>query len=256
MSWKAAGKVKELTEDITRSEKLTLLILADYYSDATGRCDPSIGRLADECLISERHLVRVLQSLDRKGLIRIIKRPGKRNQYDLLVLGGDVVSGVEGEEGVTSHQEGVTPDVTSGVTQLGHPNRKVTVSPNRNGSDLRHPSSKDSSDRAPAAPRSVTLQARFLAAAKVNERVAVVIRLFVQEGIELTPQQKAHLGALLKRRGHGIAVWRAALAATTAEGDPIEMMEGGARNAATRNGHRKGTRVTDADDLAAAKRGW
>ena len=201
----------------------------------------------------ERHLVRVLQSLERKRRIRIVKRPGKRNQYNLLFLGGDMVSGVESEEGVTSQPQGVTPDVTSGVTQLCHPNRKVTVSNNRNGSDLRRASSKPSSDRAPAAPKSLPLKARFLAAETVPERVAVVVDLFAENGVELTSQQKGHLGKFLKRRGHGIEVWRSALAATTAAGDPIEFMEGGARSAARKNDSRDGARVVTAAEVAESR---
>ena len=90
MSWKAAGIVKALTHGLTRSEKLVLLILADYYNEEDGRCDPSLKRLADEGLLSTRQTIRLLDGLEAKGFLIIVQRreDGHQasNQYDLICL--------------------------------------------------------------------------------------------------------------------------------------------------------------------------
>lgn len=77
-----------------------------------------------------------------------------------------------------------------------------------------------SSLRAPAAPRD--LAARFFEAEAVNERMAAVIDYWQ---VDLSDRQKGHLGALLKKKGHGAEVWRAVQEATLAVGDPVEYME-------------------------------
>lgn len=241
MSWKAAGKVKELTENLSRSEKLLLLVIADYHNDATGRCDPSISRLAVEALMSPRTAYRALARLKDKGFLEIQARQGRSNQYALLCLD-------------PSH--GVTPDKTSPLTLVTQtPDIAVSPKPKepQRDSNRRRPAPQASSDRAPAAPKSVPLKTRFLKAEAVPARVAVVVDLFAENGVELTAKQKAHLGAFLKKRGHGMPVWRAVLAATTAEGDPIEMMQGGMRNGKSRSSSGRGTRVVIAADVAAAR---
>ena len=228
-------------------------VLARYADTTTGKCFPSRKTLAERCGCAIRTVDRAVAKLVGAGALRVEHR--RSSSGDPEVNSYTVIRANPARGGDKSDTTPPVKNDTRGSDKRDTLTRTSTNESQLNErSDPRRPSSKDSSDRAPAAPK--PLQARFLAATKVNERVGVVVQLFVQAGIELTPQQKAHLGAFLKRRGHGMAVWRAALAATTAEGDPIEMMEGGARNAANRNGHRKGTRVTDADDLAAAKRGW
>lgn len=94
MSWRATAFIKTIRENLTRSEKLVLLILADYHNDETGQCDPSLQRLATDCLSSKRNIIRILQSLERKGFLAICERFAERqntsNQYDLSL--GDIVS--------------------------------------------------------------------------------------------------------------------------------------------------------------------
>lgn len=74
MSWKASAYVKELIvapngEQLTRSEKLLLLILADYYNDAQGCAWPSIPLLAAEAMLKVRRTQQLMRSIERKGVI-------------------------------------------------------------------------------------------------------------------------------------------------------------------------------------------
>jgi Helix-turn-helix domain len=75
MSWKASAYAKEVStapngKRITRSEKLLLLILADYYNDARGCAWPSIKSLASEAMLSPRRVKELLLSLETKRLIK------------------------------------------------------------------------------------------------------------------------------------------------------------------------------------------
>jgi hypothetical protein len=87
MSWKMTGKVKPLThgisgEQLLPSEKLILLILADYYNDEQGYAWVSQGRLAKEGLCSVRNLYRLLESLETvHKIVSIEKR--KQGETDL-----------------------------------------------------------------------------------------------------------------------------------------------------------------------------
>ena len=89
MSWKAAGIVKDINEGISASEKLLLLILADYYNDSTGQCNPAQRTLAKQCLMSPRTLIRALQHLESTGFIKVVRGHGLThdfNQYDMLCI--------------------------------------------------------------------------------------------------------------------------------------------------------------------------
>lgn len=98
MSWKATAYVKELThapngQKLTTAEKLLLFVLADYHrADGQGLCWPSLPRLAKESLLSRRHIVRVLKSLEDNGLISKGVSPkatsGETNNYRLNALDG------------------------------------------------------------------------------------------------------------------------------------------------------------------------
>jgi hypothetical protein len=82
MSWKATGYVKTL-DGMTRSEKLILLIISDYYNEEHGRAWPSVSRLATDAMLTQRQTYRLLESLQRKGFLEIQHAgPGRRsNQY-------------------------------------------------------------------------------------------------------------------------------------------------------------------------------
>jgi hypothetical protein len=89
LSWKATAKVKDLSANLTRSEKLLLLILADYHNDKTEQCDPKVQVLAEDALMGTRRVQQILTSLELKGFIRIEGREGGRRrsaQYWLTCL--------------------------------------------------------------------------------------------------------------------------------------------------------------------------
>lgn len=76
MSWKASAHVKELKEGsngepLTRSEKLLLLVLADYYNEEQKCAWPSITTLAAEAMLSPRRTQELLRSAERKGVLII-----------------------------------------------------------------------------------------------------------------------------------------------------------------------------------------
>lgn len=80
MSWAATAYAQKLRrasngEPITIGEKLIMIILANYYNEEKGFAWPSLSRLADETLYSRRGLVSALQSLERKGLLHIVRHP-------------------------------------------------------------------------------------------------------------------------------------------------------------------------------------
>jgi|SRR5579872_1753911 len=115
MSWQMSGAVKLLSkgasgEDLLVSEKLTLLLLAEYYNEDEGCAWISVSRLASEALCSERTLYRVLSSLQQTHkLIFIEKDERGRNIYRILLgTSTDILSSPR----VSTHATGVTPDLT------------------------------------------------------------------------------------------------------------------------------------------------
>lgn len=60
--------------------------LLTYVNFKTGRCDPSEATLAKDLDICERSIRNGLLALSEAGLIRIGKRKGRTNQYDLLFI--------------------------------------------------------------------------------------------------------------------------------------------------------------------------
>lgn len=74
MSWKASAWAKNVTScpdgsQVTRSEKLLLLVMADDYRDHDGMCISSMRQLASDALMSVRTVRRLVRSLELKGLV-------------------------------------------------------------------------------------------------------------------------------------------------------------------------------------------
>ncbi len=74
MSWKASAYVKELVvapngERVTRTEKLVLLVLADYHDERLNEAWPSVKTWAEDALVSEQTLKRIRSRLILKGVI-------------------------------------------------------------------------------------------------------------------------------------------------------------------------------------------
>lgn len=91
MSWRATADIKSLTEGVTRSEKLVLLILADYHNEKTGQCNPPVRDIATDALMTMRRVQQILtaMSVPSRNLIAIVGREGGRTtaQYWLTCIG-------------------------------------------------------------------------------------------------------------------------------------------------------------------------
>lgn len=88
--------------DVAGGELLVLLALADAANDK-GLCWPSVHTLARKSRLSERHVVRILRSLENSGLLEV-QRGCAGFGTNLYRVGGDILSG--GDAHVTP---GVTP---------------------------------------------------------------------------------------------------------------------------------------------------
>lgn len=75
MSWKATAWAKEVS-GISRSEKLLLLVIADYYNEDEKAAWPSLASLATHALMSRRHVMRLLAKLEERGVVKLDKQRG------------------------------------------------------------------------------------------------------------------------------------------------------------------------------------
>lgn len=116
MSWQATAHVAEITENITRSEKLLLLCLANRHNIDTGRIFPSIERLARESLMSTRTCIRCLHGLEAKGFIQVKREQGMVNHYVIVGLGtSDKMAQVQ--NGTRDKWDG-TSDISSATSDI------------------------------------------------------------------------------------------------------------------------------------------
>lgn len=121
MSWQATAFVADIHDDITRSEKMLLLCLANRHNKDKGIAWASIPSLSADALMSERTCYRVLDALEAKGFITIVVRPGKTSEYQINgVDTPDTVAvvkkqNVRGRGAKTVLALALTPDI-SGLT--------------------------------------------------------------------------------------------------------------------------------------------
>jgi len=94
-----SGEIME-APDLDCHEKAFFSALAYHYNHSSGRCDPSLARLADIAGFSSRTAARCLNSLEEKGYIRREKRTDRyktriSNSYSLkgYALDSDTQSG-------------------------------------------------------------------------------------------------------------------------------------------------------------------
>lgn len=78
-------------KELPMREKMVLLMLANHANAHSGRCDPSMKRLARECGTSVDSVIRATKSLEAMGLLQIVRRKSGdlnlRNSYLLLADG-------------------------------------------------------------------------------------------------------------------------------------------------------------------------
>jgi hypothetical protein len=127
MSWQATGYVKPLRvsstgKEITRGEKLVLLLLADYIHPDTGVAWPSMETIADEAMYERRQVLRILESLETKGFITIERSEGKTtNRYRIC----GVVTKCHNKKKSNSDISG---DILPSNSDISEPNSDIAVS--------------------------------------------------------------------------------------------------------------------------------
>ena len=78
MSWKATGWAKETRGHRSMGQKFLLLVLADYAEPERNECWPAMNKLAEDCMMSKRTIIRCLNSLEEQGFITRLQ---KGNQF-------------------------------------------------------------------------------------------------------------------------------------------------------------------------------
>ena len=71
-------------DGLTATARLLFAALDSHLCKRSGRCDPSIDRLAGWIGCSARHVKNLLRDLERAGYVRIDRSAGRRNSYVLL----------------------------------------------------------------------------------------------------------------------------------------------------------------------------
>ena len=72
MSHKAT--VWAFSQKLPALQKLVLIVLADRHNGDTGRCDPSMERISEDCGMSKRSVRSAIRSLETAGIITAIHR--------------------------------------------------------------------------------------------------------------------------------------------------------------------------------------
>lgn len=122
MAWAVEQKLQS-------TQKLVLLMLANRINSDTGKCVPSIKRLADDCGLSESCVQRTLKKLESLELIKAHKRHKDNtqlpNQYEITPKPISTPGLPELPPGCTS----ATPRVAQERTESGRITRNITNTP-------------------------------------------------------------------------------------------------------------------------------
>jgi hypothetical protein len=150
----------------TATEKLALLSLCDHHNKSTGRCDPSMARIAEEALCSKRQAIRCIESLIAQGFISAEKVNGARTRYTINAdRTGDthdtgsvratsdaLVTGDAGDTGDTHDTPTGDTHDTGGVTPVS-PESGSNQEGNREGGELALVPPAPPKDPKPAIPK-------------------------------------------------------------------------------------------------------
>lgn len=112
MSWKATAFVKELSHGLNMTEKFVLLMLGEYHRTDGKNEWPTANHLAEDCLITERAMKRVLSRLEEKDFIRRFGVGGRGHSAIFQIVGLDVKGDSERVVYQTTHRQTVTQTVT------------------------------------------------------------------------------------------------------------------------------------------------
>jgi hypothetical protein len=112
--------------DLSTSEKMVLLIIADHASDDGTNSWPSVSTIARKASLSDRQVKRILRELQDQGLIRIELQAGgtkdmrddrRPNRYTVNLNGVTSTTPRTSERGDTTSPRGDTHDM-HGVTPM------------------------------------------------------------------------------------------------------------------------------------------
>jgi DNA-binding MarR family transcriptional regulator len=79
-----AVKMAFKQEGLTSSEKNVLLHLAYHHNDMTNECTKSMAEISSECGMTQKNVMRMIKSLEVKGIIvRIKNGAGRKNSYTI-----------------------------------------------------------------------------------------------------------------------------------------------------------------------------
>jgi hypothetical protein len=84
--WRACAAPPYSTLDAV--DRLLIVALADRTNRVTGRCDPSLARLAEFIGVDEKTVRRRLPRLEEIGLVVRRERPGRPSQYEVRLTPG------------------------------------------------------------------------------------------------------------------------------------------------------------------------
>ena len=76
-----SGTVGDTGEEMNPTDRLVLLILADYANNQTGLCNPSNASLQKETGLKSRHITSTFQKLHRLGFLTIEEREGRSHRF-------------------------------------------------------------------------------------------------------------------------------------------------------------------------------
>lgn len=110
-------------QQVTSTQKLALLALANCHNDATGQCNPSIAYIAGTTGLNRKTVLKALHEIESAGLIIADKGNGFGNSYTLNTSpknGTGTEIGTSPKNGIgTSPKNGTEP-----VPKLGHESKK------------------------------------------------------------------------------------------------------------------------------------
>ncbi len=247
MSWRATAAAKALRPDtvmayaedgtplpasLTSDQKLVLMMLADYHNDETDQCNPTIARLAEDCVLGERTVQRALSALARHYVIGIQRGGGGRrsaSNYLLLFMQvlkqgaspiepkGDNLTPLEERQGIprspASPQipkgDNLTPlnaaragrkGVTACTDRVSHQTRKGdrAVSPeqkrttSREPSDLPSPSVPSSPQETAAPPPAAAAYQKAISDLKTATSKGRIVAILVDFSRAVCPEEWLH----------------------------------------------------------------
>lgn len=119
------------------SEKLIMLALADWAND-DGRCWPSIAQIVERSSKSERTVQGALKSLEAKGVLVRLMKPGHGTLYTLNPRSDCTPAAVAPPQGTTKTPAAVAPNTSvtiNEVTNVTSPPTPQTEKPSRKSSN-------------------------------------------------------------------------------------------------------------------------